>query len=115
MADFTNAKVGDKVIIHTRYTTNIGEITKVNKTTVQVTRSDGYVEGLYTMRGTKRGCDAWHMNYIFPATPESIQKVNESNRRVELEYFLKRADYSKLSISTLERICEIVKRGLEVK
>lgn len=114
MDNFENVKVGDKVIIHTRYGADVATVSKVNKATFQVTRSDGYAYGLFRKSsGSKQSNDIWSICYATYATPEDIQKVSQEKRRVELSYALKKVDYNKVPLATLERVYNILKGNLD--
>jgi len=109
MNNFENVKVGDTVIIHTRYREDIGTVTKVNKVTFEVTC--GKVSTLYNKNdGWERGRNSWNPNWVVPATEESMKKVMETNRKNELAWRIGKTDWNSLSLDLLEKIYELVKK-----
>lgn len=78
MEDFTNAKVGDKVIVTAYFTEKVSKISRVTKTCVEVDgslyrKSDGF-----SYRSSSYYCAISH------ATPIKIQAIKDKEYRDEL-------------------------------
>ena len=107
MENFENIKVGDKVIIHYRWSNDyVEDVTKVTKTTFTaggaVFRKDS---------GWERGGDKWTPKSAHVATEEKIEEIRKENlKRKYVSYLSTKVKYEDLPLEKLQEIYDIIKK-----
>lgn len=98
-----DVKVGDKLLVTSRWTKRIVTVEKVLKANiiangVKYRKSDGYEVPL----------DAWNIASARPVTDEDIESIKKENRRLKMASAIRQIDFDGLTNSQLEQILEIV-------
>lgn len=102
--NFENIKVGDWVVIRSRYGDTVEEVKKVNKTTFSAGGT------LFNKRnGWKRGGDSWNHRWAELGTPEKLSKVQKEEKTRNMVNYLMNFPYSNLDYESLERVFDILK------
>ena len=106
MENFDNIKVGDKVIVHTRWHGDLIEtVKKVAKTTFSTDSAT-----FYKNTGWQRGGDTWTPKRAELATEERAAEVMKAQRKVRLANYLRGFDFYSLPIEKLEEIYNLTKK-----
>lgn len=107
METLENIKVGDKVILSSRYNDEVIEVTRLTKTQIicgasKFNRRTGY----------RVGSDRWSVTKIKIATDEDIRRIErEHSRRKLISYITRYTGYQYLSDEKLEQIYNILQEG----
>lgn len=96
-------KVGDEVIVHSRYQNSIGTVTAVNKITVKVDKSL-----YYKTSGFIRNSDYWNSAYIEEATEEKVEKLKLAKQRTILALRIKKIAYYDLTREQVDKLNSIL-------
>jgi hypothetical protein len=104
--NFENIKVGDWVVIHSRYGDTVEEVKKVNKATF----SAGGVL-FYKRHGWERSGDPWNHRWAELGTPKKLSKVRKEEKTRNMVNYLMNFPYSNLDYETLEQVFDILKNA----
>ncbi len=104
--NFENIKVGDWVVIHSRYGDTVEEVKKVNKATF----SAGGVL-FYKRDGWERSGDPWNHRWAELGTPKKLSKVRKEEKTRNMVNYLMNFPYSNLDYETLEQVFDILKNA----
>lgn len=98
----TNVKVGDKLIVHTRFNQYIETVERVTATLV-ITKTHRFRKS----DGIAPGGDSWHILYACVATPEKLEAYDKNAKRKNLIADCENIKFPDLSDTQLEKILEI--------
>lgn len=98
----TNVKVGDRLIVHTRYNQYIETVQRITATLV-ITKTHRFRK----TDGIAPGSDSWQILYACVATPEKIEAYNKKVKRKNLITDCENIKFPELSDTQLEKILEI--------
>lgn len=105
MGTLEDVKVGDKVILSSRYNDEIIEVTRLTKTQIVCGASK-----FNRTTGRMVGCDGWSSSSIKIATEADIKRVErEKRRRKMIAHITRYTGYQYLSDEKLEQIYNILK------
>lgn len=101
-----DVKVGDKLLVTSRWTKRIVTVEKVLKAniianSVKYRKSDGY----------ECPIDAWNIASARPLTDEDIESIKKENRRLKMASAIRQIDFDGLTDTQLEQILEITNKG----
>lgn len=111
--DFSNIKVGDKVIASKSgygFVHNIiATVTKVNKASF-VCESNS-LKLTFNFNGSERGANSWVHWYCEEYTDENADKIRKENRKASLVSKLSKFNYNDASLDILEKINSLIELG----
>lgn len=105
MENLEDIKVGDKVILYSRYCKKVCKVERLTKTLVIVNG-----EKFRKADGFSTGHIGYYSSSIIRATEEMIAKVEEENKRDLLINKIKSYPLDKLSTDELENVYELINK-----
>lgn len=105
MENLEDIKVGDKVILISRYSKKVCKVDRLTKTQIVV---DG--DKFRKLYGFSVGYRGWYSSVIRKASPEEIAKIEEINKRDMLIKKIKGYPLDKLSTEELEKVYELINK-----
>lgn len=111
--DFSNIKVGDKVIISNRNFEYIAEVTKVNKVSFVAKPINSTFTVTFNFFGNERGGDTWNHWFCYEYNEEKANKIHEANKRTFLVNKIKSYRFYELPIDVLENIYKLLSEKTE--
>lgn len=102
METLENVKVGDKLLVRTRYGEDIETVERITPTLV-VTKTRRFRK----IDGNESGSSAWFYTFAKPATEEDVERIRENKKRNILAAKCNGIRFETLSVSQLEGILEI--------
>lgn len=105
MANLENVKVGDKLIVSSRYDKYIATVERLTATLV-ITKHIRFSK----KDGKMPGCDSWNFTTAEPATPEMIEQIRKKEKRIKLIQSCEKIEFRSLTDSKLEAILKIANK-----
>lgn len=108
--DFSDVKVGDKVVVNQTYVRSVRPVKKVSKLHFIVDMGN-YELKFRKDGGSRAGShDSWDVCYATVPTEEVIDEIGLENRRRVCLSYVERYDFTQLPIDKLEEVIKIIKK-----
>lgn len=109
MNELENMKVGDLVIVSGSYAYDycLRKVERVTKSQIVVDK-----HRYWKKDGRLVGGGAWCYGYIKPALEKDIERINKERQKDKLMTYLKGVAWYKLSLESLQAICDVVKKEI---
>lgn len=114
--DFSNANVGDKVLVKERFSgESVGTILRKTKTMVVITTHKNLegkpIERRYSLKdGGSIGGTCWDRTYIQPLTEEDRARIQDRHRRANTIDFLTKMNWNKLTTEELSSVKQLIEK-----
>lgn len=106
VSTLANVRVGDKLIVHTRYNQFIETVERITATLV-ITKTHRFRKS----DGAAPGSDSWNILCACEATPEKLEAYNKKVKRKNLIKDCENIKFPDLSDTQLEKILEIANQN----